>query len=345
MKAIKKEKLYWLCQLGGWFLFTILELSTYIGIDGLTWKLLTNAVANFMLGIAVTHLYRVFLIRLGWLNYPLYKIIPRGIFGVVLMSFFLTIINIWLDRFTYPVLQNEPITISTFLGYFFNVSKYVLLWSLTYHLFQYWERLIEAERDRYQLEATIKENQYNNLKTQLNPHFLFNSLNSIRTLVDMNPELSKTAITQLSNLLRSSLQMGKYKTVMLKEELKTVTDYLAIEKIRFDDRLTIIFDIDADANECQIPPMMLQTLAENAVKHGISALKQGGEILISAQIVKSALQLDIINSGYYQPKEEHEGVGVVNTQERLKLLYDDKASFLIKNIDSNKVHTQITIPI
>ena len=87
MKAIKKEKLYWLCQLGGWFLFTILELSTYIGIDGLTWKLLTNAVANFMLGIAVTHLYRVFLIRLGWLNYPLYKIIPRGIFGVVLMQF------------------------------------------------------------------------------------------------------------------------------------------------------------------------------------------------------------------------------------------------------------------
>lgn len=345
MKTIRKEKLYWICQLGGWLLFTLLELSTYIGIDGLSWKLITNAIVNFMLGIAFTHLYRMFLVRSGWLTLPLYQIIPRGMVGVVLMSSLLTVINIWLDRFTYPVLQNVPVDAGTFLGYFFNLSKYVLLWSLTYHLFQYWERSLKAERDRYQIEAVLKENQYNNLKTQLNPHFLFNSLNSIRTLVDMDPVLAKTAITQLSGLLRSALHMGKHKTVSLLDELQTVKDYLAIESIRFDDRLKISFDIDTEAEQCNVPPMMLQTLTENAVKHGISTLKNGGKIDIEAHRYNGTLQLKITNTGYYLPKGDEDGVGIENTVERLKILYDDKATFSIKNAESNQVVTEITIPV
>lgn len=345
MKEIRKDKLYWICQVGGWLLFTLLELSTYIPIDGLSWKLITNGVVNFFLGITITHLYRTLLIRIGWLNLPLFKIIPRGILGVVVMSFFLTAINIWLDRFTYPILQNTPIDIGLIFGYFFNLSKYVLLWSLTYHLFQYWERSLKAERDRYQIEAILKETQYHNLKTQLNPHFLFNSLNSIRTLVDIDPELSKTAINQLSHLLRSSLQMGKHKTVLLKDELQTVKDYLAIEKIRFDDRLHLEFNIEPGTESIQVPPMMLQTLAENAIKHGISNLKQGGQIVFSTKRVNGSLQVSMVNSGIFQPKEIHDGLGIQNTQERLKLLYDDKASFSIQNTLSQSVLTQIMIPV
>jgi LytS/YehU family sensor histidine kinase len=117
------------------------------------------------------------------------------------------------------------------------------MWALIYHLFQYWERSLQAEKDRLQLQATLKENQYQNLRTQLNPHFLFNSLNSIRTLIDLNPDLSKEAITRLSGLLRSSLQMNNKKTVPLRNEISTLEDYLAIEKIRFDDRLNISFSI------------------------------------------------------------------------------------------------------
>jgi hypothetical protein len=345
MKTIRKESLYWICQLGGWLLFTLLELSSYLGIDGFSWKLFTNAVLNFILGISITHLYRSFVIRKGWLDLPLYKIIPRGIMGVVLMSTVLTVINIQLDRFTYPVLETYPLSFGLFFGYFFNLSKYVLLWSLPYHLFQYWEKLLKAERDRYQLEAVLRENQYNNLKTQLNPHFLFNSLNSIRTLVDVNPDLAKTAITQLSGLLRSSLQMGKHKTVTLRDELKTVKDYLAIESIRFDERLKVNFDIGSGTEDCMIPPMMLQTLVENAVKHGISTLKYGGTISIGTHRVNGSLHLNICNTGQYQPKLDHEGLGIENTVERLKILYDDKASFAIKNIDPQQVLTEITIPV
>jgi sensor histidine kinase YesM len=345
MKQIKKEKLYWFCQLGGWFLFTLIEVSNYIGMDGFKATLLLNGFINFALGIIVTHLYRQFLIRTGWLNLPLYKIIPRGILGVVIMSLMLTAINIPLDRLTYPIFESVELDLSIFSSYFFNFSKYILMWTLTYHMFQYWERSLKAERDRYQIEAMLKENQYNNLKTQLNPHFLFNSLNSIRTLVDMNPELSKTAITQLSNLLRSSLQMGKHKTVMLRDELQTVKDYLSIEKIRFDERLTLLFEVDPITETLQVPPMMLQTLAENAIKHGISASKQGGVISIAAFRNNGSLHIEIKNSGFYNPKPDHDGVGVENTRERLKLLYEDKASLEIRNAPSQQVLTEIIIPV
>ncbi len=344
MKQIRKEKLYWFCQVGGWFMFTLLEVSNYLNVGSFTTPFLINAVVNFIFGITVTHLYRLLLIRTGWLTLPLYKIIPRGALGVVLMSLVLTAVNIPLDRITFPVFRNVPLDIGFFLGYFFNLSKYILLWALTYHLFQYWERSLKAERDRYQLEATLRETQYNNLKTQLNPHFLFNSLNSIRTLVDMDPELSKMAITQLSNLLRSSLQMGKHKTVPLRDELQTVKDYLCIEQIRFDERLKVTYDIAPETYDCLVPPMMLQTLTENAIKHGISNLKSGGFIKLKAYRNNGSLHIDITNSGTYKPKPNHDGVGVQNTLERLQLLYDDNASLKIENELPNQVFTQIVLP-
>ncbi|MES2689011.1 MAG: hypothetical protein V4658_01325, partial [Bacteroidota bacterium] len=138
MKTIAKEKLYWICQVGGWLMFTGMELTSYLLLYGYREALLLNVVVNFFLGIGITHAYRLFLIRTGWLNLPLYKIIPRGLVGVFVMSSILTAINIPLDRYTYPIFQQIEINLAFFMGYFFNLSKFVLLWALTYHLFQYW---------------------------------------------------------------------------------------------------------------------------------------------------------------------------------------------------------------
>lgn len=218
------------------------------------------------------------------------------------------------------------------------------MWALIYHLFQYWERSLQAEKDRLQLQATLKDNQYQNLRTQLNPHFLFNSLNSIRTLIDFNPNLSKEAITRLSSLLRSSLQMNNKKTIPLKNELETLEDYLAIEKIRFDDRLLITYDIEQSTTQLEVPPMMLQTLVENSVKHGISNLKNGGFVEIKTFKKNNQLCIEITNSGQFLPKDKNEGLGIKNTEERLQLLYDGKASFNICNINIDTVLTQIKIP-
>lgn len=345
MKTIAKEKLYWICQFGGWFVFTGIELTSYGLLYGYRKELLLNGVVNFFLCILITHIYRLILVKTGWLNLPLYKIIPRGLIGVVVMSCILTAINVPLDKYTYPIFQQVDLDHKLIMSYFFNLSKYVLVWTLTYHLFQYWERSMLAEKEKYQLEATVKENAYMNLKNQLNPHFLFNSLNSIRTLVDADPKLAKTAINQLSGLLRSSLHTGKHKTILLKDELQTVKDYLAIEKIRFDERLNWQFEIEDAAYDCQVPPMMLQTLVENAVKHGISNLKQGGEIVLNAHKNNTALHVTITNSGSFRPKKSNEGLGLENTRERLKLIYDGAASLEIGNSALQTVCTKIILPL
>ena len=342
---MKKNTLYWLCQIGGWFLFVLLEFIGYGNIYGFNELLILNVAINFVAGITLTHLYRIFIIKTSWINLPIKRLLPIAILGIGFVSFLLTMLNIYLDRLTVPLMSQLPIDTILIFNYLFNWSKYILLWALVYHLFQYWERSLEAEKAKYQLQAIIKENQYQNLKTQLNPHFLFNSLNSIRTLVDIEPELSKEAINRLSSLLRNSLQMSREKVVSIKQELETVNDYLAIEKIRFDDRLTIKLEIDEAVLNAKVPPMMLQTLVENAVKHGISKSRDGGLVQLKASQNDTQLLVQIINTGRFEPSEHELGFGVENTRQRLAILFEDRASFSIENLNDKEVITKIILPL
>lgn len=151
----------------------------------------------------------------------------------------------------------------------------IALWFLIYIVYHYLENR-KDQLDRLKLESTVKELELKTIKSHINPHFIFNSLNSIRALVDENPERARTAITELSNILRSSMQAEKSETVSLQRELDIVTDYLALEHMRFEERLKVELDIDQDTLTQQVPPMMLQTLVENSIKHGISKLVNGG---------------------------------------------------------------------
>lgn len=342
---MKKNTLYWICQIGGWLLFVLLEYIGYGNVYGFNHLLVLNVIINFFAGVVLTHLYRLFIIKTNWINLPIASLIPRAILGIIFISFLMTLLNIKLDRMTVPLMSQLPIDAILIVNYLFNWSKYILYWALVYHLFQYWERSLEAEKVKYQLQASLKENQYQNLKTQLNPHFLFNSLNSIRTLIDVNPETSKEAINRLSGLLRSSLQMSKKRTVPLRQEIETVKDYLAIEKIRYDNRLQIQFNLAPDTLDTQVPPMMLQTLVENAVKHGISKSKNGGLVVISSSRNKTFLHIEITNKGRLEPGTSETGVGIENTMQRLQILYDNRAKFMIENLDATQVITKIDIPL
>lgn len=239
MRKDNINRLYWICQVGGWTAFIVYQMTLYVFVLKVpaTLLLFLNGFTNILLGIAVTHAYRSYVHMMGWLEMPLYKIIPRGIIGVVSMAIILSAINIPLDKFMFPGLEINY-QFSSIYGMLSNWSKYILVWALIYHLFQYYRKSLESEKQRYRLEAKMKEAEYQQLKSQLNPHFLFNSLNSIRALVDEEPQRARTAITQLSDLLRSSLKMGEMRLVNLSEEMNTVQDYLALEKIRFEERLT-----------------------------------------------------------------------------------------------------------
>jgi two-component system, LytTR family, sensor kinase len=221
----------------------------------------------------------------------------------------------------------------------------IAIWLLIYIVYHYVEKNRNNELDRLKLETTVKELELKTIKSHINPHFIFNSLNSIRALVDENPTRARRAITELSNILRSSMQAEKSETVTLQSELDIVKDYLALEQMRFEERLKVELDIDKDALGMPVPPMMLQTLVENSIKHGISKLVNGGVVRIVAEITDHHLELLVQNTGRLNGNMNGDGFGIKSTQDRLNLMYQGKAVFDIRNIGSNMVESKVTLPV
>ncbi|MEJ2617390.1 MAG: histidine kinase [Ignavibacteriaceae bacterium] len=240
----------------------------------------------------------------------------------------------------------EGFTLNTILVWFI-VCLAGIFWTLIYFSVHYFENYKKAEIESYIWEAAVKDFELKTLKSQLNPHFMFNALNSIRALIEEDPKSAQTAVTKLSNILRYSLKMERIETVPLEDEMKAVSDYLSLEKIRFEERLKFEMDISPNSLSVEIPPMMIQTLVENGIKHGISKRTDGGEISICATVNDSDLHIKIKNNGRIEDEmlKQSKGFGISNTKHRLNLLYGEKASFIIKNDSENMVLAEITIPI
>ena len=221
----------------------------------------------------------------------------------------------------------------------------IALWLLLYMVWHYLERNRKDEVDKLSLEKTVKELELNTIKSHINPHFIFNSLNSIRALVDENPQRARTAITELSNILRSSMQVEKMETVPLHKELDIVKDYLALEQMRFEERLKIVMDIDEDTLEQPVPPMMLQTLVENAIKHGISKKIKGGVVKVISRFTNHHFELVVQNTGWLEEEPVEEGFGLKSTRDRLKFLFQGRADFNIRSINGSEVEAKIIMPV
>lgn len=222
------------------------------------------------------------------------------------------------------------------------------LWVVIYVMLHYIDRSRQDQLQRLTLETTVKELELKTIKAHINPHFIFNSLNSIRALVDENPERARQAITELSNILRSSMHAEKLATVPFEKELDIVKDYLALEHMRFEDRLKIEYHIDEDTLDQQVPPMMVQTLVENAIKHGISRLMNGGVIKVFSDFVDNHYELRVQNTGKLvnEPQlEDGSGFGLKSTTDRLKLLFGSDAAFSIQELENDIVEAKILLPI
>jgi two-component sensor histidine kinase len=231
------------------------------------------------------------------------------------------------------------------LGVIYQTIILTAIWLLIYFIWHYVVRSRKDQIDRIRLETIVKELELKTIKAHINPHFIFNSLNSIRALVDENPIRARGAITELSNLLRSSMQAEKTETVTLEKELNIVSDYLALEKIRFEDRLEVEMHIDEDTLDQQVPPMMVQTLVENAIKHGISKEVKGGKVSIYCDYVNSHFELRVENTGTLAQAETEGGFGIRSTQDRLKLLYGNGSAFNIIQENENTVKVTIVLPV
>lgn len=291
--------------------------------------------------IITTHFFRFLIIKFGWLELRLSKLIPRLLASTLVLSAFNYMYLLGIEFFSDDMSPADLMVMTiviTMIGYW----AVYFIWAIFYFTFHYIERYNKSLK----VEAEAREAELNNLKAQLNPHFIFNSLNSIRALVDENPIKSKESITQLSHLLRNSLLSDRKKLIPLSEEFKTVKDYLALESIRYEERLSTYFDIDGKSGDFLVPPLMMQTLVENGIKHGISNLKEGGTVSIVTTVRKKHLDLEIRNTGQLSPPEKRNGVGlgIENTRKRLELLYGEEATFSIKNENATTVLTKISLP-
>jgi sensor histidine kinase YesM len=343
-KSISK---YWLCQIGGWSTYIIVYTFFYLTLRTKEQPYFFEVLfLDAFIGLATTHFMRYFIQKKLILQKPLDGQIWYMFLTTVGFSFAFAFISIYLEEvlnLTSDKFQQLGF-VSRVLYASFGTFLFLIIWNLIYFTYHYIEKSRQEQLDKVRLQSLVKELELKTIKAHINPHFIFNALNSIRALVDENPERARQAITELSNILRSSMQGEKKETASLQKELNIVKDYLALEHIRFEDRLKVEFDVDEDTLDQPVPPMMLQTLVENAIKHGISKRVDGGVIKIISDFKSDEHQLVVQNTGHLNGDFNPDGFGIYSTQNRLMLLYGDKARFEIKNNSDNMVEAIVTMP-
>jgi hypothetical protein len=198
-------------------------------------------------------------------------------------------------------------------------------------------------QERFELLQAVAASELQVLKSQIHPHFLFNTLHGISTLIDHDRNKAKTTIVMLSNLLRTALKSGQTDLIRLQEELHFVEDYLAIERVRLGERLDVRWDIDPGTRGLLVPQLILQPLVENAILHGIACCREGGWIQLSSRKHGSSLEVQISNSMCGQGRPGM-GVGLRNIRGRLKYLYNDEAQFEFTTHDNHFATATLTLP-
>lgn len=278
-------------------------------------------------GIFISHGYRTLVIRTGVLT----KKIPFQLFYMVLFSFLKGILFFLVILIQWKIIgiRLSSLSLISSFEYILNFSGVFCMWNVIYFGFHYFQNYRRAEINSLKYLAASREWELNHLKAQLNPHFIFNCMNSIRALIDENPEKAKTAITRLSNLLRNTLILDKNREIPLEKELQLVRDYLDLEKIRFEERLNYSLEVTESALVQILPPFLVQSQVENAIKHGISKLPGPGEIRIKALIEDEQLKISIMNTGKINTQQPLTGVGFQNSIQRIDLLYGKNAGITI----------------
>jgi signal transduction histidine kinase len=344
---------YVLCQAAGWgSLFTMGIWATVVLPNPDSDKALSVTIAYVTMwtgfGLLLSHAQRPFIGRWRWKQLGWRPLFPRIIGMSVVAS------AVWCLAF-YGYIQGIlrepwPAKVSPVLLIALCWFQYAILmagWLCLYFFYHLFERLNRSEIERFQLMTSVKEAELRALKSQVNPHFIFNALNSLRALIDDDPARARTAVTQLANLLRYSLQSGQLETVPFEDELGVVNDYLALEQVRHEERLRLALDIAPDALRLPIPPMLLQTLVENAVKYGISPRPEGGEISIVARNEGGALRIQVSNPGEiaHEGRASSTGMGLSNAAQRLRLIFGERATLRLRSDRPAVVVAEAVIPL
>jgi LytS/YehU family sensor histidine kinase len=217
-------------------------------------------------------------------------------------------------------------------------------WTGIYLGYHSYRQLQDLQLRHAQEESARRAAMLESLRAQVNPHFLFNSLNTLRALITENPARARDAVSQLAQLLRASLDTTKESLIPLAQELETIACFLELEKLRYESRLHVVMDISSAAQNSLVPPFLLQTLVENAIKHGIETVPGGGAVTIHAHVEpEGLLEVRITNPGRIVAGE-NPGRGIQISRERLQLLGGQNASLVLEQTPGNEVIATLRFP-
>lgn len=343
-----KISLYWICQLTGWGIVSLYWAYTVYTRDnyGVLYTFL-NYLLDASIGILLTHVYRKFALKAGWKQLSIKKLLVSAVPEIFLLAVLYMLINNLKWHFFWTVLIGEEKYILESLTFwdpiFITGLRLMSIWILAYHLYHYYQKEVVTAKENAQLSIIAKQAQLDNLSAQLNPHFLFNSLNSIKSLVIENPDTARRAIDLLSDLLRSSLYEKDTDLIPIKEELALVQDYIELEKMRFEERLQLELNIDKSLLNFKIPTLSIQLLIENAIKHGIDLKVGGGAVFLKINKQDGNIYITVENPGVIN-LDKLVGLGLKNLKKRLEIQYKGKASFSLIAKENDCVVAEIIIP-
>ncbi|UXI69037.1 sensor histidine kinase [Tahibacter amnicola] len=328
-RSTRSDHDYWACQLGGWCALTALSvLSTSFGPWESVWRFALAKTLCMGAGLALSHQWRGYLRRRGWLHGN--AAVPfRPIFiGLLALAALATAALVLVDLIIRNgALLAEPAEVPVLIAFILlGWFAVFAMWTVCYSAALSRRRALRMELDLLKLEVNAKDTELRALQSQVNPHFFFNSLNSIRSLIYQDRDAAAQAVTRLASMMRHSLQAGASPTARLAEELAAIDAYLSIEHLRFDDRLQLRLQIEPGLEEVKLPPMALQTLVENAVKHGVERSTGACELRVSAQRHGDRVLLSVANQGRLSESSESTRLGLANTAKRLNLLFGTDAA-------------------
>jgi two-component system, LytTR family, sensor kinase len=327
-----RNVLFWALHAGGWAAYGI---SQYFG------ALLYEGSANYARAIAVATIS-------GFVLSAPMRVIYRRVWGrpprTIILSVLITcyvtglalrfVINLSYKQFVAPDWQAQ--TLFELFGGSLSSTYLLLCWSVLYFGIKFYESQRQQEEAMLKAVSLAQEAQLKMLRYQLNPHFLFNTLNAISTLIlDNQNRKANNAVARLSDFLRYTLDQDPMKKVTLRQEIETLDLYLGTERLRFGERLRLEYAIEEAALEALVPSLLLQPLLENSLKYAVSTREQGGMVRIEGRTREGLLELSVIDDGpglpEVPPASERHGVGLANTRERLQVLYGDSCRFAILN--------------
>jgi two-component sensor histidine kinase len=276
-----------------------------------------------------------------WIYRRLWGHSPRVIVAGVLVTCYVTalalrcVINLGYAHFVQPDWHFQ--TLFELFGGSVSSAYLLFCWSCLYFGIRYYESQQEQQQATFRAMKLAQEAQLKMLRYQLNPHFLFNTLNAISTLIlDSQNRTANQAIARLSEFLRYTLDQDPMKKVSLRQEIEALDLYLGTERLRFGDRLRLEYAIEERALDALVPSLLLQPLIENALKHAVSPREQGGVVRIEGRVRAPFLELSVIDDGPGLRSDalargERRGVGLTNTRERLEVLYGERGRFAVMN--------------